>query len=60
MAVANAGGDTEKFDQIKAAIEKGFEMAKETLGGTLPEISMDTYDAVMEKLDNWAGDTDKA
>jgi hypothetical protein len=55
MAVANAGGDTEKLDQIKAAIDKGFEMAKETLGGTLPEISMDTYDAVMEKLDNWAG-----
>jgi hypothetical protein len=60
MAVANAGGDTEKFDQIKAAIEKGFEMAKETLGGELPEISMATYDAVMEKLDNWAADTDNA
>lgn len=60
MAVGNAGGDTEKFDQIKAAIEKGFEMAKEALGGTLPEISLDTYDAVMEKLDNWAADTDNA
>jgi hypothetical protein len=55
MAVANAGGDTEKLDQIKAAIDKGFGMAKETLGGTLPEISLDTYDAVMAKLDSWAG-----
>jgi hypothetical protein len=60
MAVAHAGGDTEKLDQIKAAIEKGFEMAKETLGGELPEISMATYDAVMKKLDNWAADTDNA
>jgi anti-sigma28 factor (negative regulator of flagellin synthesis) len=60
MAVAHAGGDTEKLDQIKAAIEKGFEMAKETLGGALPEISMATYDAVMKKLDNWAADTDNA
>lgn len=55
MAVANAGGDTEKLDRIKAAIDKGFEMAKEAFGGTLPEISTSTYDAVMEKLDAWAG-----
>lgn len=57
MAVANAGGDTEKVDQIKAAIDKGFDMAKEALGGTLPDISLGTYDAVMEKLDAWAGIT---
>lgn len=54
MAVANAGGDTNKLDQIKAAIDKGFDMAKEAFGGTLPEISLNTYDAVMEKLDAWA------
>jgi hypothetical protein len=54
MAVANAGDDTDKLDQIKSAIDKGFEMAKNTLGGSLPEISLNTYDAVMEKLDAWA------
>lgn len=54
MAVAGAGGDTEKLEQIKAAIDKGFEMAEEAWGGTLPEISQKTYDAVMEKLDGWA------
>lgn len=56
MAVANAGGDMNKLDQIKSAIDKGFEMAKEAFGGSLPEISMSTYDAVMEKLDAWAGE----
>ena len=54
MAVANAGGDAEKLEQIKSAIDKGFDMAKEALGGTLPEISRNTYDAVMKKLDSWA------
>lgn len=56
MAVANAGGDRGKLEDIKSAIDRGFEMARETLGGTLPEISLDTYDAVMEKLDRWAGE----
>ena len=55
MAAANAGGDTEKLEEVKAAIDRGFEMAREALGGTLPGISLDTYDAVMEKLDSWGG-----
>jgi len=55
MAVANAGEDADKLDQIISAIDSGFEMAKDALGGSLPEISLNTYDAVMEKLDAWAG-----
>ncbi len=54
FAVANAGGDAGKLDEIKAAVQNGFDMAKEALGGTLPEISMKTFDAVMEKLDSWS------
>jgi len=53
-AVALAGSDPEKLEQIKAGIDKGFEMAAQALGGTLPDISNQTYDAVMEKLDAWA------
>ncbi len=57
FAVNNAGNDTSKLDDIKAAIDKGFGMALDSFGGTLPEISYNTYDAVMEKLDSWANDT---
>jgi hypothetical protein len=54
FAVANAGGDVTKLDEIKDAVSKGFEMAKEALGGMLPEISSKTFDAVMAKFDEWA------
>jgi hypothetical protein len=53
-AVALAGSDPAKLDQIKAGIDKGFDMAAQALGGSLPDISSQTYDAVMEKLDVWA------
>ncbi|MBF0101634.1 MAG: hypothetical protein HQK77_12070 [Desulfobacterales bacterium] len=54
FAISGAEGDTSKLEDIKAAITKGFEMAKEALGGSLPDISSKTYDAIMEKLDSWA------
>ncbi len=53
-AVALAGSDPEKLEQIRAGIDKGFDMAAQALGGTLPDISSRTYDAVMEKLNAWA------
>jgi hypothetical protein len=57
-AVALAGSDPTKLDQIKAGIDKGFDLAAQALGGQLPDISSQTYDAVMKKLDAWAqGDT---
>ncbi len=56
LAVANAGNDPSKLDAIKAAVEKGFDMAKEALGGALPDISQQTYEAVMEKFDSWAAE----
>lgn len=54
FAIAAAGNDPERLDAIKAAIEKGFSMAADAFGGTLPEISFKTHDAIMEKLDAWA------
>jgi hypothetical protein len=54
FAIAAAGGDTSKLAAIKEGVEKGFSDALQAFGGTLPDISYDTFDAVMEKLDAWA------
>ena len=55
FAIAVAGGDPSRLDAIKEGVEGGFNEALEAFGGWLPEISYDTFDAVMEKLDTWAG-----
>lgn len=55
FAVGVAGGDTTRLDAIKAGVDDGFQQALEAFGGELPDISHDTYDAVMNKLDEWAG-----
>jgi hypothetical protein len=55
LAIAAAGGDTSKLAVIKEGVKKGFNEAMEIFGGSLPDISYDTYDAVMNKLDSWAG-----
>jgi hypothetical protein len=54
FAVAIAGGDPDRIDVIKAGIDKGFAEAQQAFGGQLPDISYNTYDAVMRKLDEWA------
>ncbi len=51
FAISLAGNDPKKLEEIKAAIDEGFQLASKALGGSLPEISMKTYDAIMEKLD---------
>lgn len=53
FAKAISGGDIEKLDKLKGAIEEGFKQAESILGG-LPEISRETYKLIMEKLDAWA------
>lgn len=52
FAKAISGGDKTKIDELKAAIEKGFQEAEQYFGA-LPDISQKTYDAVMNKLDAW-------
>lgn len=56
FAIATAGGDPSRLAAIKEGVDKGFNEALEAFGGTLPDISYDTYDAVMKKLDQWAED----
>lgn len=54
FATALTGGDPDKIEEMRDAFKKGFKQAEETWGGSLPEISQKTYDAVMEKFDKMA------
>ena len=56
FAKAISGNDKSKIDTLKAAIEKGFKEAGVDLGGTLPDISKQTHDEIMKKLDEWANE----
>lgn len=56
FAVGIAGGDPARIDAIKEGINKGFAEAKQAFGNWLPDISYQTYDAVMSKLDNWVAE----
>jgi len=50
FALSIIGNDPSRLEEIKSSITKGFQMAAKALGGTLPDISMKTYNAVMDKL----------
>lgn len=54
FAKAISGGDVSKLELLKSAIEKGFEAAEGAFGDELPDISKQTHDLVMTKLDQWA------
>jgi hypothetical protein len=55
FAVGMAGGDPGRIEAIRQGVENGFQEALDAFGGWLPDISYDTYDTVMQKLDDWAG-----
>lgn len=48
-----AGDDEEKMKAMKKAVEKGFKEATKTWGKELPDISKNTYNAVMDKFDKY-------
>uniref|UniRef100_UPI0040559C9F hypothetical protein n=1 Tax=Acetatifactor sp. TaxID=1872090 RepID=UPI0040559C9F len=54
FATALTGGDPNKIEEMREAFKKGYKQAEETWGGSLPDISQKTYDAVMEKFDKLA------
>lgn len=56
FATALNGGDPDKIEAMRDAFKKGYAQAEKTWGGSLPEISQKTYDAVMEKFDKLAAD----
>ncbi len=50
-----AGDDPEKLENMRQAFEKGYAQAEKTWGGKLPDISKQTYDAVMKGFDQLTG-----
>lgn len=55
FAIGAAGGDPARLDAIRLGVENGFEEALDVFSGLLPDISFTTCDAVINKLDDWAG-----
>lgn len=54
FATALTGGDPDKIEEMREAFKKGYAQAQKTWGGELPEISKQTYEAVMKKFDELA------
>ncbi len=54
FATALTGGDPDKIEEMRAAFQKGYKQAEKTWGGKLPDISRQTYDAVMKGFDDLA------
>ena len=50
MAQALTGGDPSKLDSMIQAFEKGFKAAEKAMGGSLPDISQRTRQAVLDKF----------
>jgi len=53
FAKALTGGDPSKVDEMIKAVKKGFELATKAWGGELPEISKNTLDAAISKMEAW-------
>lgn len=53
MAKALSGGDSEKMDKMLDAFKKGFKQATKAWGSSLPDISNQTYDAVLKKFEDY-------
>lgn len=54
FAKAIFGNDKSKLAELKDAIAQGFKEAEKAFGGKLPDISYETYNETMRKLDEWA------
>jgi hypothetical protein len=56
FAKALTGGDPNQIEKMRDAFLKGYKSAEKTWGGSLPEISKQTYDAVIKGFDKMAED----
>ena len=56
FAKALSGEDESKMQEMVKAVEKGFKEATKSWGRDLPDISNQTYKAVMDKFDKWFED----
>lgn len=53
FAQALSGGDEEKMNKMLDAFKKGFQQATKSWGKELPDISQQTYDAVLKKFEDY-------
>lgn len=53
FAMALSGGDPDKMEEMRNAFLKGYKKAEKAWGDSLPDISKRTYDAVIDKFDNY-------
>ena len=53
FALGLAGNDPARFEEVLRGIEDGFSEAERIWGETLPEISYQTRDALMDKIHRW-------
>ncbi|MDE6744937.1 MAG: hypothetical protein K2J95_13765 [Lachnospiraceae bacterium] len=53
FAMALSGGDPDKMEKMRDAFLKGYKQAEKAWGDALPDISKRTYNAVIEKFDNY-------
>ncbi len=54
FATALTGGDPDQIEKMRSAFEKGYKQAERIWGGHLPDISRQTYDAVLSGFDKLA------
>lgn len=59
FAKALAGNDPAKADEMVEAFKKGYQAAEKTWGGELPKICQETYDAFLNKIENWKNSNTK-
>ena len=60
FAINAFGQDPARLEEMKDAIDQGFLEAQDAFGGALPEISQQTYEAIMNKLDAFAAESEQA
>lgn len=53
FAKALTGGDPAQADAMINAVRKGFKEAEKAWGGNLPQISRDTLDRTISKMESW-------
>ena len=56
FASALTGGDPDQIEKMRDAFKKGYAQAEDTWGSKLPDISKNTYQAVMDGFDKMAKD----
>ncbi|PXX38551.1 DUF5610 domain-containing protein [Undibacterium pigrum] len=56
FAKAAIGDDPAKLEKITAAVEQGFKEAADILGGSLPDISKQTLEAIRTEFARWKSD----